>query len=349
MRTLRFRPEWAVAGLLLVVAGLAPQTRATAATEMTADLEGFSTQYLAPEGTVVPEDWRSQVIQAVHTDEGLVLAAPLEPDTAPAVPAMYVHPKATELARSGSDERAVPLGQTEVLAMGPAGFGRVMTGRSGEGTGDWCETTETAISYIRPHVNLQMLVAFTVPGSAEAATFEGPGFQPNARLLVDQTTAVNSAEIGSRTAGFGYRAAPEPSDEPRTAVVAGLDLGLLPTFLAQMGVGVSVVAQRGTESGDVRLAVVGTTELPVDWIPPERPRQHPIGLAVDPLNQQEAFGFAYTSATVSGGRVPGEFITPGGDDDDPTPIEPVPVPEPASMALMAAGLASLVASLRKRH
>ena len=274
--------------------------------------------------------------------------APATPGGVPVAPQAPVQlaslefPHVSGLADLGSSGRDVPLKDTTFFSMGPGGFGGYMSGRPVGGIENWSHITRTAISYIRPSVNLQMMLALEVPGTAPLNDFEGPGLEPHAYLAVDRQTKVNSADIGASTPRFGRRPVPTPTDEPQTAVTAGLDLGLLPTFLSQMGVGISVVASRGRETGNLRVALVGTAELPVDWAPRERPYQHPAGLAEQPL--AAAVETYYPSGSVSGRGPPGPG--PGGG---PTPIAPTPVPEPCMLAALAVASAITLAYRRRRR
>ncbi|HUS45414.1 MAG TPA: PEP-CTERM sorting domain-containing protein [Phycisphaerae bacterium] len=270
-----------------------------------------------------------------------VLAAAPQP---PAELASFQLPDVKGLADLGSGGRDVPLGDTTYFSMGPGGFGGMMSGRPVGSIENWSHVTRTAISYIRPSVNVQMMLAFEVPGAAPINDFEGPGADPRAYLAIDRQTKVDSANIGASTPRFGHRATPPPPDEPQTAVAAGLDLGLLPTFLSQMGVGISVVASRGSETGNLRVALVGTAELPVDWAPRERPYQHPVGLAEQPILAASAV-WDYPSGSIGSSRPPGGGG--GGGGTTPTPITPTPVPEPTMLAGLAAS--AIVLLLRRRR
>jgi len=265
---------------------------------------------------------------------------------APQVPAelaSFRFPDVTGLGDLGSGGRDVPLGDTTYFSMGPGGFSGAMSGRPVGGIENWSHVTRTAISYIRPSVNVQMMLAFEVPGVAPVNDFEGPGMEPRAYLAIDRQTKVDSANIGASTPRFGRRATPIPPDEPQTAVAAGLDLGLLPTFLSQMGIAISVVASRGTETGNLRVALVGTAELPVDWAPRERPYQHPVGLAQHPILAASA-AWNYPSGGISSRRPPGGG---NGGGPTPTPIIPTPIPEPTMLAGLAAATIALL--LRRRR
>lgn len=273
----------------------------------------------------------------------LAAAGPSAPSI---LPAGLVYPQVTGLAGFATDERAVPLAGAELLTLGPGGFTRIMSG-SPSPVHHWSEACETALSYIRPHVNVQMLLALEGAASGEDGGFEGPGFVPIARLVVDNRTKVKSTDIGSETALFGLRPEKPFVDEPNTAVAAGLDLGLLPTFLAQMGLNVSVVVSHAQRTGGWTVALIGTGELPVDWSPREKPIQHPVGVPVNPLSEPSAAEEGY-SATISGGHPPGE----GPPNPPPTPITPITptVPEPTSMLLVVGGLlATGLLNRRKRR
>ena len=269
---------------------------------------------------------------------------PEAPLPAPIELASLQAPRVTGLADLGSGGRSVPLGDTTFFSMGPGGFGGVMTGRPAGGIENWSHINRTAISYIRPSVNVQMMLAVEVPGTEPAGRFEGPGLEPHAYLAIDRQTKVDSADIGASTTRFGRRPTLIPTDEPQTAVAAGLDLGLLPTFLSQMGVGVSVVASRGSETGNLRVALVGTAELPVDWAPRERPYQHPVGVAADPI-LAASVPWHYPSGNIGGGRPPGGGG--GGGGTTPTPITPTPIPEPTMLTGLA--IASAITLLLRRR
>jgi hypothetical protein len=271
----------------------------------------------------------------------VILRAPVE-DRPSGLMTDNTYPQTSGLSGTATDERAIPLNNTNGLSMGPGGFGRIITGRPMAGMNNWTDAGETAISYIRPHVNVEMMLAVEFSGHRQPSDFEGPGLSPHAYLDIDHRSRVDSQDIGASTAMFGGRPTPVSVNEPQTAVAVGLDLGILPTFLSQMGLSLSVVASRGQETGDTRLALVGNSELPVDWAPNERPINHPSGLGVEEL---AAGGGA---SPFSGGGSSGSGGAPGSAVSGPTSLIPiVPVPEPATLSLLAVAAGAMLA--RKRH
>jgi hypothetical protein len=256
--------------------------------------------------------------------------------------ASLVYPQVTGLSGIEMDERSVPLADMSNLLMGPGGVGQVLIGRAGPIVGNLNREGETALSYIRPHLNVQMMFALEAPGTPEAGSFEGAGVTPRAYMTVDHQTKVDSSEIGKSTQHFGNYQAPPPVDEPQTAVSAGLDLGLMPTFLSQMGMNVSIVASRGRQSGNVSVAVVGTTELPVDWTPRERLKDHKFGS----MMEENGGPVAYNSP--SGGDIAqtnGPSSAQAASQVELIPI--APTPEPATLTLLVMGAAAALARRRK--
>ena len=264
----------------------------------------------------------------------------------------FYYPNVKGLVGSDSDERAVPLGSTSMMGLNPGGFGRVMSGRPLGKMDSWSAAAETSISYVRPHINAQMVVALEFPGNHRSTDFEGLGIQPRAYLDIEHFSRIDAADIGANSDRFGRRQAPPPTNESETAVAVGLDLGILPTFLSQMGLSISLVATHGNETGDTRVALVGTTELPVDWRPHEKPIQHPTGFAVNPIESYSSVpsGYPGGSGVPSGGAPTGPVAAGGGGGGGgPTPITPAPpVPEPATLALLGSALVAVLTGRRAR-
>jgi len=327
---------------------------------LTADGQELVEVYLAPAGGRIFRGWAARPLDLAAGDSAwmaadahrtVVFEAPAELAT-PTGLASFVYPEVTGLANSSSDERANPLSNATVLALGPGGMGQYMNGTPPGSIQNWILANESAISYIRPHVNVQMMLALEIPGGA--APFEGTGLEPHTYLAVDHRTRVDSADIGSGTDTFGRRPAGTPAQEPQTAMAVGLDLGVLPTFLSQMGMNISIVASQGQETGNVKVALVGTAELPIDWLPRERPINHPTGLAIFPYPLGSG-PYEFGSGGSGSGRPPGGGGGGGGngggggggDGGGPIPIVPV-VPEPASLLLIGMGAIATWARRRRQ-
>ena len=276
----------------------------------------------------------------------------------------------TDFAGSSSGRPAPAVGggqpsNTAALTMAPGGFGRLQVGRP-TGADDWSQAGQTSMSYVRPQVNVQMALALLFPGSQNGNHFEGPGFDSRAQLSVGHRVRVDSADLGGSTESFGLRGtAPLSQNESQTALAVGMDAGILSTFLSQMGLSVQVVASQGQRSGDVIVALVGTTELPIDWAPQEHPGAHPVGSGENPYaDAGQTFQFVsegVDSAGIGGTRGVAPSTGPGGNENNNggggeeelipisplTPITPV-IPEPATLALLGAGLAWATARKARR-
>jgi hypothetical protein len=109
-----------------------------------------------------------------------------------------------------------------------------------------------------------------------------------------------------------------------------------------MGVSVSVVVSRGQQTGDSRVALVGATELPIDWSPREHPMQYPHGVAQQPTQDGTGYGAAFSANGLGGSSNSVPHATPVVTGTAPTPI--APVPEPATLTLLGMAAAGVLAA-----
>jgi len=354
--------------------GMSAMFVANRAAELTASLDNLNT-CIRPDSASKPNGWHEILRTWIETGGSdqpgrtLILQAAAD---ASAGPAHSLADLPTIPAEGGApSSRPGPTVNTAALTMAPGGFGRIQVGRP-TGADDWSQAGQTSMSYVRPQVNVQMALSLLFPGSQDGNHFEGPGFDSRAQLSVGHRVRVDSAELGGSTESFGLRTAPPLSqNESQTALAVGMDAGILSTFLSQMGLSVQLVASHGQHSGDVIVALVGTTELPLDWRPREHPEAYPMGRGENPMAGAGAT-FQFSSQGVNAAGIRAAATTPGssspggggggggggppGPGPGPipivplTPITPNPpvVPEPATLALMGIGLALAAARKARR-
>ena len=214
----------------------------------------------------------------------------------------------------------------------------------------WSHSTETALSYVRPHRNLQMAIQIDTEGGRADAISE-PMMGTSAELVDNLKVELDSKEMLLYSAAFG-RMSEAPDRRKTVAGRVGIDMGLLPAVLAECGISATVVVGVSENPGPF-LSVVTNVE-----VPDERPQQdftesfyrQPIVFDISPsrnasyggggLATEERLPFEENGG--NGGNGHGE------DGRTEGKIEIVPVPEPSTMLLLGAGAALLAARRRRK-
>lgn len=329
----------------------APQPALTATPQVVIDLAQvapgrWARQQQAPIAAErVAEVWTFDIRDL--TDLPVSETDPLAPAPDGPLEAMVSQARHSEsLAGAGDDEIGNPLVDFSQLSMAPTGFVVV---RSGLPTGSamaWPHTVDTALSYVRPHRNLQIVMNFH-GGDGRSDTLSGNAVASDAQLVENMNVEVDTRSLSTRSASFGEMTPANEQSKPHAGrvVTLGFDLGLLPAVLADVGMCATVTVGESTNPG-MFVSVATNVEVPSD---------QPDG-TFEPAGEQAftdiisggiaAGGVSFAGGFASDGTLPIEVIEE--DDPDPIPIIPDdPIPEPAALVVISTGLALLAARRRK--
>ena len=257
--------------------------------------------------------------------------------------------KAVEsLAGVGDDESGNPLVDFSYLSAGPSSFTMVRSGQPGGQATMWSHTANTALSYVRPHRNLEFVMNFhsVENGSGQSGLASQAQFIDGSKVDIDSNQMVQASSM------YGNMSPAVEKDKPHPGrmVAFGLDLGLIPAVLADVGISTTITIGESINPGpfvsvatNIEVSNQRTRELTAD---------NEYQVAVDLTSAAGVTrgltfgsGFAAEDGGTTGGGGGG-----GGGGDGPTPITPdPPVPEPASLLLLALGGAVIVARRRQKE
>jgi len=238
-----------------------------------------------------------------------------------------------------------PLEDFSNLAVMPTAFMVERSGRPPAGVARWQQTTQTALSYVRPHRNLQLIVNMHAAGGADDQ-LSGQLVETEVQLVDDLSVQADSRNVGvTASASYGWREAARSSDKttPGRMLAFGLDLGLLPAVLGDVGMSVTVAVGETSNPGPF-ISVATNLELPS-----ERPREELLESLYQPVTDVMSSNPAWSQIGFNSGFAGDSSDVPFTPEfpEEPIPIIPQAVPEPATMLLLAAGLALVAGRVRR--
>jgi hypothetical protein len=257
--------------------------------------------------------------------------------------------KPTALGDTGTNESGAPLGDFSYLSIGPSAFALLRSGTPQMGVEKWMDVTETALSYVQPHRHLQFTFDVERSQKPVANSLSAPALESHSQLIDSLKVDVDSEQTLERSASFGQMTVKEKKPPSSGRMLAiGLDMGLLPAVLGQVGISAAVVVGRSSNPGPY-FGMVTSIEFPsdpVDQTAANSPHRSKVNMQL--LNDGTGdFGFGAGNVSGAGAGTGSTTGTNRTTPNGPIPITPTPVvPEPATMFLLGAG--AVILSLRKR-
>lgn len=240
------------------------------------------------------------------------------------------------------------------LGLGPKTFTVLRSGRPSGGLEQWSHATETSLSYVQPRRHLEFVVKFFGESNAERTdSLSDSPLRSQVQLIDDLHVDVDSSNMRARSSTYGQIETTGASKEPPAGrmLAVGLDLGLLPAVVGNLGLNSALLIGRSSNPG-LYVGLAMNVEFPSDrgtqgapdvaYRPPydvgsggaEGPGLNFGGGGLGTGNVSGATGAA-TNNGANGGEIP-ISLTPTGPE----------VPEPGTLLLVAAGGAWLAARRR---
>jgi PEP-CTERM motif len=286
----------------------------------------------------------------VQPNDGAAIAAivPMrhDPESLPAIREFLQRQEDVQaLADVSDDEMGNPLVDFSYLSMVPSGYAFVRSGKPGGDSLQWPHVTETALSYVRPHRNLQLVVSFEGaeqrPGSLKSQLVD-----TQAQLVDNLKVEVDTRHMVEASSAYGVldpSAVEQKKVHSGQMIAFGIDLGLIPAVLGDVGLSTTITIGHSDNPGPF-VTVATNIELPN-----ERTQE----LTVD--NEFQVVRDFWSQSSIGSYASSGGFADDdnggggGGGGTTPIPIIPEPVvPEPSTLVLLAIG-SGIIAARRRRN
>ena len=236
------------------------------------------------------------------------------------------------------------------LGLGPKMFALLRSGRPAGGLEQWSHSSETSLAYVQPYRQLEFVVKFF--GEPKAGSGDSMSEAPvgSEEQLVDNLHVdVDSLNMTLRSQEYGrINTRPEHKEPPSGRMVAiGLEMGLLPAVVGNLGLNSEVIIGRSSNPG-FYVGLATNVGFPAERGSDRGDRDVDYKPPYDFSSSAGAGGGMNFGAGDVSGTGPLGGGTGGTAGGTPvTPITPItPTPEPGTLLLVAMGGAWLAARRR---